>query len=174
MVSSGHGHIRAGSRDGPHALADPSLEPAAHGFADAEDYLVPVRAVFPAPDVAGGQLYLVARSTGRLHRADYLDDLPRYDVMTPTGGQTFEAFGLAGSISWHERAPHLVGEAALVAAVEATLRASGPTIAVTPTGPFSPATPSNAEAVFAALLHLGRFEFSGDVPSFTVPVGADA
>ena len=156
------------------ALADPSLEPAAHGFADAEDYLVPVRAVFPAPDVDGGQLYLVTRSTGRLHRANYLDDLPRYAAMTPTGGLTFEAHGPAGSITWHERIPHLIGEAVLVEAVEAVLRASGPTIAVTPTGPFVPATPSNGEAVFAALVQLGRFEFVGELPSYAVPKGADA
>ena len=66
------------------ALADPSFEPAAHGFADDEDYLVPVRAVFPAPDLDGGQLYLVDRETGRLRRANYLADAARYDSMVST------------------------------------------------------------------------------------------
>ena len=70
------------------ALADPTLEPAAHGFADAEDYLVPVRAVFPAPDVDGGQLYLVERETGRLRRANYLADSARYDSMVSTGASS--------------------------------------------------------------------------------------
>ena len=94
--------------------------------------------------------------------------------MLSTGGRTFEAHCAEGSISWHEDAPHLVGDAALVAAVEAVLRASGPTIAVTPTGPFAPAIQSSAEAVFAALLHVGRFEFSGDVPIFPIPFGGVA
>ena len=153
-------------------LADPSLEPATHGFADAEDYLVPVHAVFPAPDVDGGQLYLVTRSTGRVHRANYLDDLPRYTAMTPTGGLAFEAYAAEGSLAWHEHAPHLVGDADLVAKVEAVLLAAGTSIAVTPTGPFPPATPSNAEAVFGALVAVGRFSFSGDVPSFPIPENA--
>ena len=153
---------------------DTDLVVDSHGYSDSRDYFVLVRVADPAILVLGGPIYLVDRVTGTVHEEAYIADLARYDAMTSTGGLMFEAGGPAGSISWHERAPHLFGEATLVEAVEAVLRAAGPTIAVTPTGPFAPATPSNGEAVFAALLHLGGFEFAGDVPTFPIPFGAVA
>ena len=117
---------------------------------------------------------LVTKAGGLVDLVSYLSDPNRWGAMLSTGGLTFEAHAAAGSISWHEHAPHLVGDADLVTRVEAVLLASGSSIAVTPTGPFPPPTPSSAEAVFAALLHLDRFEFSGHVPTFPIPFGSVA
>ena len=157
-----------------HLGADTDLVVDPHGYSDSRDYFVPVRVADPAILVLGGPIYLVDRVTGTVHEEAYIADLPRYDAMTSTGGLTFEAGSPVGSISWHERAPYLTGDADLVAEVRAVLAASGGWLLVTPTGPTVPAVESDPEAVFAALLHLGRFEFSGAVPTFPIPAGADA
>ena len=155
-------------------LDDPTLDVAPHGFGDKADWLVLVRAVFPAPDVDGGPIFLVDRATGLLHTESFLVDVDRYQAMLSTGGSTFVARAAEGAIVWYEHAPHLVGDADLVAQVEVALFESAPTVAVTPTGPFAPAIPSSGEAVFGVLLSLGHFEFWGDVPTFSVPFGAHA
>lgn len=81
---------------------------------------------------------LITKADGLVDLISYLSDPDRWEAMLSTCGRTFEAHCAEGSISWHEDAPHLVGDAALVAAVEAVLRASGPTIAVSPTGRLHP------------------------------------
>ena len=150
---------------------DYAVEIEPHGREDDEDFMVFVRYDV---EMLGGPIVLVTKADESVHLVPFISDPERWEAMLPTGGLTFEAHAAAGSISWHEHAPHLVGDADLVARVEAVLLASGSCIAVTPTGPFPPATPSSAEAVFAALLHLGRFEFSGDIPIFPIPFGGVA
>ena len=148
---------------------DYTVEIEPHGREDDEDFMVFVRYDV---EMLGGPIVLVTKADESVHLVPLVSAAHLRVAMLPTGGLTFEAHAAAGSISWHEHAPHLVGDADLVARVETVLLASGSYIAVTPTGPFPPATPSNAEAVFAALLHLDRFEFSGDVPIFPIPFGS--
>ena len=150
---------------------DYTVEIEPHGREDDEDFMVFVRYDV---EMLSGPIVLVAKADGLVDLVSYLSDPDRWGAMLSTGGLTFEAHCAEGSISWHEHAPHLVGDVDLVARVETVLLASGSCIAVTPTGPFPPATPSNAKAVFAALLHLGRFEFSGHVPTFPIPFGSVA
>jgi len=147
---------------------DYAVEIEPHGREDNEDFMVFVRY---DDEMLGGPIVLVTKADESVHLVPFISDPDRWAAMVSTGGLTFEAHAAAGSISWHEHAPHLVGDADLVARVEAVLLASGSSIAVTPTGPFPPAIPSSAEAVFAALPHLDRFEFSGDMPIFPIPFG---